>query len=195
MADFFRGDLVAYGGFGAFHKCGGTRRALCRGPEGAPTVTDEADDDPMALAARRAQALYERDGACRALGIALKEVAPGRATVTMRVAGEMTNGHGIGHGGYVFLLADAAFSFACNTYRSNAVAHGAQVTFLRPVAVGDELIAEAVERQRYGRSGIYDVTVRRPGGEVVAEFRGQSQLLAGRPSGLAAETGREEEAR
>ncbi|GAA3100675.1 hypothetical protein GCM10020001_016860 [Nonomuraea salmonea] len=39
------------------------------------------------------------------------------------------------------------------------------------------LIAEAEERTRYGRSGIYDVTVRRPDGQVVAEFRGRSREL------------------
>jgi acyl-CoA thioesterase len=38
------------------------------------------------------------------------------------------------------------------------------------------LVATAEERVRYGRSGIYDVTVRR-GDEVVAEFRGRSRSL------------------
>jgi acyl-CoA thioesterase len=38
------------------------------------------------------------------------------------------------------------------------------------------LIADAAERTRYGRNGIYDVTVRRDG-EVIAEFRGRSREL------------------
>jgi len=37
--------------------------------------------------------------------------------------------------------------------------------------------AEALERAHYGRSGIYDVTVRR-GEEVVAEFRGRTLRTA-----------------
>ncbi len=41
---------------------------------------------------------------------------------------------------------------------------------------GDVLVAEAVLRTRFGRSGLYDVTVRR-GGEVLAEFRGRSHEL------------------
>jgi acyl-CoA thioesterase len=45
--------------------------------------------------------------------------------------------------------------------------------------VGDVLIAEAVERARYGRNGIYDVTVTRDG-DVVAEFRGDSRTLSRR---------------
>ncbi|MER7078689.1 acyl-CoA thioesterase [Saccharopolyspora kobensis] len=132
-------------------------------------------------AAELADALYAKDGTCRKLGISLHSARQGAATVGMRVTEEMTNGHGTGHGGFIFLLADAAFSFACNTHGPVTVAHSAQVTFLRPVAVGDELIAEAAERRRYGRSGIYDVIVRRADGEIVAEFRGQSQMLSGRP--------------
>ncbi|MEU6084086.1 hydroxyphenylacetyl-CoA thioesterase PaaI [Streptomyces sp. NPDC047108] len=116
------------------------------------------------------------------LGITLKEAGPGRATVWMRVTDTMVNGHGTAHGGFLFLLADAAFAFACNTHGPATVAQGAQVTFLRPAHPGDELVAEAVERARYGRSGVYDVTVRRSDGVVIAEFRGQSQMLGGRPS-------------
>jgi acyl-CoA thioesterase len=41
---------------------------------------------------------------------------------------------------------------------------------------GDKLTAEARMRARYGRSGIYDVTVTR-GEELVAEFRGRSHEL------------------
>ncbi|MEV6150078.1 hydroxyphenylacetyl-CoA thioesterase PaaI [Nonomuraea sp. NPDC052129] len=121
------------------------------------------------------------DPACRALGIALEEVAAGRARLRMRITGEMVNGHGIAHGGYLFLLADAAFAYACNSHGRVTLAHSAQVTFLRPAAAGDELVAEATERVRYGRNGVYDVTVRRPAGEIVAEFRGQSVTVSGRP--------------
>ena len=39
---------------------------------------------------------------------------------------------------------------------------------------GWSLVATAQERVRYGRSGVYDVTVRR-GAEVIAEFRGRSR--------------------
>ncbi|NUT53247.1 MAG: phenylacetic acid degradation protein PaaD, partial [Saccharothrix sp.] len=56
----------------------------------------------------------------------------------------------------------------------------AEIDFIAPVHAGDELVAEAVERVRFGRSGIYDITVRR-GDQVVAEFRGRSRTL--RPNG------------
>ena len=138
-----------------------------------------SDVDQIAASRSRADAIYARDLACQALGIRLDEVGPGRARLRMWVASTMANGHGIAHGGYLFLLADAAFAYACNTYGPVTVAHSAQVTFLRPAVVHDELCADAVERARYGRNGIYDVTVRRADGEVVAEFRGQSTIVGG----------------
>lgn len=140
------------------------------------------DTDPAVLALSRAQAMYARDLTCQTLGIVLDEVAPGRARLHMLVTETMVNGHGIAHGGYVFLLADAAFAYACNTYGPVTVAQSAQVTFVRPANVNDKLLAEAVERTRYGRNGVYDVTVRQPDGQIVAEFRGHSVMLAGKPT-------------
>ncbi|GAA2745886.1 hydroxyphenylacetyl-CoA thioesterase PaaI [Kitasatospora cinereorecta] len=128
----------------------------------------------------RISTLYERDRTCQSLGIALEEVSAGRAVMRMTVADTMVNGHGMAHGGFLFLLADAAFSYACNSYGPVTVAQAAQVTFLSPAAVGDELVAEADERTRSGRTGIYDVTVRHTSGRVVAEFRGHSVILAGK---------------
>jgi acyl-CoA thioesterase len=139
--------------------------------------TDHAASDRS-----RAEAMYARDLACQTLGIVLDEVAPGRARLRMRVTKDMTNGHGMAHGGYLFLLADAAFAYACNAYGPVTVAHSAQVTFLRPAAVHDELLATAVERARYGRNGVYDVTVSHVHGEVIAEFRGHSAVIAGAPT-------------
>ena len=50
--------------------------------------------------------------------------------------------------------------------------------FVRPAHEGDVLTAYAEERTRFGRSGIYDVTVKRSSGEVVAEFRGRSRVIS-----------------
>lgn len=137
--------------------------------------------DAENLARRCAAVMYERDRASRSLGIEIEDVAPGRAGARMRVTADMVNGHDIAHGGYVFLLADDAFAFACNTYDRVTVAAAAEVVFVAPARLGDELIAEAVERTRYGRSGIYDVTVRRvEDGAVIAEFRGHSRSQDGR---------------
>src|SRR3954470_3976103 len=130
-------------------------------------------------AQRSVTAMVEADLAARHLGIELEGIGPGRATARMTVAETMVNGHGLAHGGYVFLLADTAFAVACNTYGEPTVARACDIVFLRPAHAGDALVASAVERTRAGRSGIYDVSVRR-NGEVVAELRGHSATLGPR---------------
>lgn len=122
-------------------------------------------------------AMMAEDRASAALGIEVVECSPGRATVRMKVRADMANGHGIAHGGLVFALADTAFACACNSFGPVTVAAGAEITFLRPGRVGDVLEAEAALRASQGRSGVYDVTVRR-GVEVVAEFRGHSREVS-----------------
>ncbi|MEV0157817.1 hydroxyphenylacetyl-CoA thioesterase PaaI [Micromonospora sp. NPDC050686] len=120
--------------------------------------------------------MFDADVASKGLGIELVSAGDGAAVARMRVTAAMLNGHAIGHGGFVFLLADTAFALACNSHGPVTVAAGGEINFLRPVREGDLLAAHATERTRYGRSGIYDVTVRR-GDEVVAEFRGRSRTL------------------
>jgi acyl-CoA thioesterase len=120
--------------------------------------------------------MYEADLASRQIGIQIDQVAPGQATARMVVRDTMLNGHNICHGGYVFLLADTAFAFACNTYGPTTVAATCDITFLAPAHLGDELIAQATERHHADRSGIYDVTVRRAT-TVIAEFRGHSRTM------------------
>jgi acyl-CoA thioesterase len=135
---------------------------------------------PEQLALACAEAMYADDEASRRLGITIEGVAPGRATARMRVTDAMVNGHGICHGGYVFLLADTAFAFACNTYDAVTLAAACDVVFVSSVRSGDELVAEAQERVRFGRSGVCDVTVRGQDGTTVAEFRGLSRTVGGR---------------
>ncbi|OLF19651.1 hydroxyphenylacetyl-CoA thioesterase PaaI [Actinophytocola xanthii] len=120
--------------------------------------------------------MLDDDLASRSLGMALVDAGPGFAVVGMTITETMVNGHAIAHGGFVFLLADTAFACACNSHGPVTVAAGADITFVAPARLGDRLEARAQERVSYGRSGIYDVTVRR-GEEVVAEFRGRSRVL------------------
>jgi acyl-CoA thioesterase len=126
------------------------------------------------LAAAVADAMYARDAASHALGMVLEEVRPGYARLRMTVREDMLNGHGTCHGGVVFALADSAFAFACNSHGVVTVAAGCSIEFLAPAHEGDELVAVAEERIRRGRHGVYDVDIRREGGELVAAFRGRS---------------------
>nr|WP_107415830.1 hydroxyphenylacetyl-CoA thioesterase PaaI [Actinacidiphila paucisporea] len=118
--------------------------------------------------------MFAADAASRSLGIELLHTGAGTASVRMTVTAAMVNGHGIAHGGYVFLLADTAFACACNGRGPVTVAAAADIDFVAPAHEGDVLLATARERVRFGRSGIYDVSVLR-GDEVIAEFRGRSR--------------------
>jgi acyl-CoA thioesterase len=133
-----------------------------------------------ALAEACAEKMWLDDRASQGLGMRLQRIAPGEAVLSMVVRKDMTNGHGICHGGFIFTLADSTFAFACNTYDQRTVAQQCAVTFLQPVREGETLTAHAVERTRAGRGGIYDVTVRDSTNTVVAEFRGHSRTISGR---------------
>ncbi|MFG2560073.1 hydroxyphenylacetyl-CoA thioesterase PaaI [Streptomyces sp. NPDC048496] len=139
------------------------------------------------------ETMFAADQASRNLGIELVQHGEGTAVLRMTVTPAMVNGHRIAHGGYLFMLADTAFACACNSHGPVTVAAAADIVFIAPAHEGDVLEATADERTRFGRSGIYDVTVRRihggpcearategggtAAGEVIAEFRGRSRSI------------------
>jgi acyl-CoA thioesterase len=132
------------------------------------------------LAERVARTLHARDAVCSGpLGIEMLSCTPGRATTRMTVGQQHLNSHGTCHGGLVFTLADAAFSFACNSHNQVAVAAACSIEFLRPSREGDVLTCEGQEQVLSGRHGIYDMRVSNQRGEVVALFRGKSAQVGG----------------
>jgi len=141
-----------------------------------PHLTDE---DAQALAERVAASMYDSDHASRSLGLRIESVGPGRAVMTMTVRGDMVNGHAICHGGFIFLLADSAFAFACNSHNRNTVAQGCTIDYLAPARTGDMLRAVGVERSRTGRTGVYDIEVTNQHGTTIALFRGKSYRIDG----------------
>jgi acyl-CoA thioesterase len=130
--------------------------------------------DADALARASAEAMWRDDRASAGLGMRLDHVAPGLARLSLTVSEAMVNGHGVCHGGFIFSLADSAMAFACNSHGLHALIQHCAITFIRPAHLGETLTAEAVERTRGARSGIYDVRVTGSDGSVVAEFRGHS---------------------
>jgi acyl-CoA thioesterase len=125
----------------------------------------------------QARAMFADDVASQSLGMELVQAGEGTAVVRMRITAPMVNGYDIAHGGYLFMLADTAFACACNSHGPVTVAAGADISFVASARLGDELVATAELRTRYGRNGLYDVTVRR-GAEIIAEFRGRSRSIA-----------------
>jgi acyl-CoA thioesterase len=137
-------------------------------------ATLSADD----LARACADAMWNEDDASKGLGMEILEVRAGEAVTAMTVKQHMVNGHGIAHGGFIFLLADSTFAYACNSHNERAVAAQCNITFIRPGKLGDRLVATAREVSRTGRSGIYDVSVT-AGDVAIAELRGHSRTIGG----------------
>jgi acyl-CoA thioesterase len=133
---------------------------------------------PDDLARACADAMWKDDDASKGLGMDMLRIKPGEATLTMTVQPHMVNGHGIAHGGFIFLLADSAFAFACNSHNERAVAAQGNISFIKPGKLGDRLVATAREISRTGRSGIYDVRVT-VDDTVIAELRGHSRTIGG----------------
>ena len=148
----------------------------------AHSIAQGIAHDPAAaqrLAERVADGMFVNDRASRGLGMRIVSVAPGRAEMTMTVREDMLNGHAMCHGGFIFLLADSTFAFACNSYNRNTVAQGCSIDYLAPAHLGDVLHATGVERSRTGRTGVYDIEVRNQHGKTVALFRGKSYRIDG----------------
>lgn len=142
------------------------------------TMDDALDPETRAREVGRLMAADDR--AAQHLGIELLDIGPGRARMRMRVRRELTNGHGICHGGYIFLLADTTFAYACNSHNQRAVAAGCSIEFVAPAHEGDVLTADGVEQHLAGRHGVYDMTVHDQHGKLIALFRGKSATIKGR---------------
>lgn len=135
--------------------------------------------DAVTLARACADAMWAEDAASRGLGIELISVEPGSAVLLMVVGAQMVNWHDTCHGGFIYLLADTAFGYACNSRNQRMVAQHCSISYLNPAQRGDRLTAQAIERQRAKRSGIYDVAVTRADGVTIAEFRGHARAIEG----------------
>jgi acyl-CoA thioesterase len=106
------------------------------------------------------------------LGIEVIDVKEGYSKIKMTVREEMINGFGIVHGGIAFSLSDSAFAFACNNRNVLSVALDTSINFLKPVAVGDILTAEAKELHNGKSTGLYQISISNQHDHVVAIFKG-----------------------
>ena len=106
------------------------------------------------------------------LGISIIEIREGYSKIKMTVRPEMMNGLGIMHGGIAFSLADSAFAFACNNRNQLSVALDTSINFIKPIHVGDELIAEAKELHNGKSTGLYQIEITNQKNYLVAQFKG-----------------------
>jgi acyl-CoA thioesterase len=136
--------------------------------------------DPQTIAERVRDDMSANDRVLQANGIRFEAVGPGYAKLAMTVREDMLNGFAICHGGFITVLADTAFAYACNSANEQTVASGISVDFMAPGRPGDLLYAEAREVFAAGRTGVYDITVTNQKGELIAVMRGKSYRLKGR---------------
>jgi len=123
--------------------------------------------------------MWQNDDASQATGMILKNISPGQSKFSLKVETRHTNGHDMCHGGIIFTLADTAFAFACNSYNQSTVAQHNIITYNNPAMVGDLLTATAIEVERSGRSGVYDVHVKNQNNLTIALFRGACRTIKG----------------
>lgn len=97
-----------------------------------------------------------------------QELGDGLAFVSFMAAPEMAaDDRGLVHGGFVFGLADYAAMLAVND--PNVVLGSAEVRFLKPVVVGERLVARAAVEETNGRKQRVRVDV----------LRGEEPVMSG----------------
>lgn len=133
-----------------------------------------------AAAKKIAAHMHGAEKTSAAWGVTLVDAGEGWAIAKMDIRDEMLNGHGVAHGGAIFLLADTAFAWACNSRNVVTFAQGASISFLSKVEKGETLTAEAREESVAGRGGVYTVRVSADDERVVAVFQGLSRTGGGK---------------
>ena len=116
--------------------------------------------------------MIEHDQLAVKMGMGLVDVAPGYCRLSMQVREDMLNAVGICHGAATFALADVAFAIASNSHGRTAVALNANINYPAASCAGDILTAEARETSLGGKTGLYQVEVKRGDGTLVGHFSG-----------------------
>jgi len=114
---------------------------------------------------------YSFDKSSQHLGIEVVEAEEGRVVMAMDVQESMLNGHHILHGGYLFTLGDTCFAFVCESVGAPSVSRQAEITYIAPGSAGARLVATGVERTRFGRNNIVDISIHDQDGQHLAEMR------------------------
>jgi acyl-CoA thioesterase len=107
----------------------------------------------------------------------ITKIERGYAQAVLTVAEHMLNFNRVAHGGLIFSLADVAFAAACNSFNQTAVALSFHITYRRPVAVGTQLIAEALEESSGKTTALYKIVVQTDDKRIVAVCEGLAYKL------------------
>ena len=130
------------------------------------------DNNNETLAAKVIDKVMSQDLFSKWLGIEILEIKEGYSKITMTVRNEMINGLGVVHGGIAFSFADSCFAFACNNRNVLSLALDTSINFLKPIHVGDVLVAESVEIHNGKSTGLYHISITNQNNKLVAIFKG-----------------------
>jgi acyl-CoA thioesterase len=138
----------------------------------APPPPERRPAYPVELAdvARDLEAVFRATPMYSTLGIDLRAWGPGWATLAMTPTAALGNLAGSLHGGATFALADAAFEIACNSHGRLAVALETTCHYHRPAPLDAEVVADAWEVARGGRTATYRLQVADGAGEVLVSY-------------------------
>ncbi|MFK8025691.1 MAG: hotdog fold thioesterase [Ilumatobacter sp.] len=131
---------------------------------------------PDAKLTAASESMHANDDVARELGIEIISAEPGAAVVSMTVTQAMTNGLDVCHGGIIFTLADTAMAHASNAAGRRTLSTSASIEWLRPVSVGERMVASSSISATRGRNTVHDITVRVVD-DPVALVRGQTLTL------------------
>jgi acyl-CoA thioesterase len=116
--------------------------------------------------------MMERDLFSQWMGIERLEEREGYCKLKMTIRPEMCNGFEIAHGGISFALADSALAFASNSHGRHAVSIETSISHIRSLRAGDTIIATAQEKSLSNSIAIYEVSINKENGDLVALFKG-----------------------
>lgn len=116
--------------------------------------------------------MLQHDRFSQWLGLQIDATGPGYCKLHFTVNELHLNGFQVVHGGILFSAADSAFAFACNSHGILTLALDANISFMRPAHNGDLLTVEATAIHQGGRTGVYEVRITNPAGELINLFKG-----------------------
>ncbi len=91
----------------------------------------------------RKEDIVLNDKFAKHLGMQIVEVAKGYAKTKLTIQQDFLNGLDFAHGGVIFSLADYAFALASNTPEESGLAISANIHFIKPAVVKEEIFARS----------------------------------------------------
>jgi acyl-CoA thioesterase len=146
-------------------------------------TTNQADPTPPASMTTReiVEWMAARNPIYQMMRCEILIAEPGHVRLAMPITPEMSNTFGVMHGGMMFAFADLCFGFTGNGAQNvKGVSASAEIHWMAPGNVGEQLVGDATEVWRKGRNGLYDVKLMNGvDGDVIAIVHGRMRFIGG----------------